>query len=134
MTRSQKKIFDGAIPEPNSGCWLWLGSLKHDGYSTGGQHARAYEAFHGPIPRGLEIDHLCNVPSCVNPDHMEVVTHSENMKRRFARERGHDIRALKEGHCARGHDLAITRRASGHCKCCESITKRERRIRRKGAE
>ena len=63
-------------PEPH--CWLWLGSLDTAGY---GQfrinrklylvHRLLYEATHGPIPAGLELDHLCRIRSCVNPAHLE---------------------------------------------------------------
>ena len=69
------------------GCWLWTASVNEDGY---GQfmadrsvlaHRFAFELLRGPIPRNLELDHLCRVRPCVNPDHLEPVTHEENVRR-----------------------------------------------------
>lgn len=65
-------------------CLIWPGSLNHAGYGRcwGGQaHRVAWERIHGPIPEGMEIDHLCEQRDCVNPEHMEVVTHGENTRR-----------------------------------------------------
>ena len=75
------------------GCWLWTGSHNGLGYGTirsvGRKmyvHRYSYELLVGPIPAGLELDHLCRVPGCVNPDHLEPVTHAENLRRgRLAR-------------------------------------------------
>lgn len=74
-----------------SGCWLWQGHLDRHGYGTicidgrtSGAHRVAYAAWRGPIPVGLEIDHLCREPRCVNPEHLEPVTRLENMRRRAA--------------------------------------------------
>lgn len=83
------------------GCWIYGGTktLVSHGYGqitvpTGTRKARqrvahhvTYEHYHGPIPAGLEIDHLCNRPECVNPDHLEAVTHAENMARARQRRR-----------------------------------------------
>lgn len=76
------------IPEPNSGCWLWLGGISERGYGrvahNGKQysaHRVSYEATFGAVPDGLVIDHLCRVHGCVNPHHLEVVTQRENIFR-----------------------------------------------------
>lgn len=78
-------------PEPNTGCWLWLGSWNKLGYGRfgpGGGATRpvwayrwAYEHFKGPVPAGLDVDHRCRVRCCVNPDHLEAVTHRVNLLR-----------------------------------------------------
>lgn len=76
------------------GCWLWTGTVNRQGYGRfciGGRgntrlaHRVTYELLVGPVPVGLELDHLCNVRGCVRPDHLEPVTHVENLRRRDAR-------------------------------------------------
>ena len=95
------------IPVTESGCWLWLASCHNDGYgwfSLNGRmylaHRIAYELYKEPIPNGLEIDHLCRVRSCVNPDHLEAITHKENIScglnngKRIACPKGHEYTKL----------------------------------------
>lgn len=69
-------------------CWLWFGDRKDTGYGrykfgrkNVAAHRFTYELAKGPIPEGLEIDHLCRVRNCVNPDHLEAVTHLVNVRR-----------------------------------------------------
>jgi hypothetical protein len=73
------------------GCWLYEGhlTLGSSGYGLIGvdrtnkvTHRLMYEELVGPVPEGLELDHLCCVTRCVNPDHLEPVTHAENCRRR----------------------------------------------------
>lgn len=86
------RLLDGSEPEPNSGCWLWVGNFSIDrGGSPRGvlsinnrtklAYRVAYEVLRGPIHAGLEIDHLCRVPLCINPAHLEPVTPKENQRR-----------------------------------------------------
>ena len=92
-----------------TGCWEWNGSLNNHGYAQSWDgrkpvlgHRLSYEEHCGPIPAGLTIDHLCRNSRCVNPDHLEPVTHRENMRRgRFG----------SATHCPKGHpyDAANTR-------------------------
>jgi len=77
------------MPVPESGCWVWDGRLSNHGYGvlaighgrTAYAHRTAYEIFRGAIQEGLQIDHLCGVRCCVNPDHLEAVTSTENKAR-----------------------------------------------------
>jgi hypothetical protein len=75
------------LVEPNSYCWLWLSTIHDSGYGLlwrNGKHVRAhrvsYEHFVGPIPEGLHVCHRCDVPCCVNPDHLFLGTHCDNMR------------------------------------------------------
>lgn len=92
-----------------NGCWIWQRSLNRAGYGAWPRrrdsslaHRRMYELHVGPIPEGLHLDHLCRVPSCVNPEHLEPVTNAENSRRgnrtRLTREQVEEIRQLNEPH------------------------------------
>jgi hypothetical protein len=93
-------------------CWLWTGHLGGGGYgafSLGRRdnkkikaHRYAYETLVGPVPEGLELDHLCRVRHCVNPDHLEPVTRAENIRRGDA-PAVNSARGKAMTHCKRGH-------------------------------
>lgn len=98
----RERLEEKYIPEPNSGCWLWTaaqlngyGAIKVDGRFRGA-HRVSYELHKGQIPVGLVLDHLCRVPFCVNPDHLEPVTIGENISRG-------DNHHRRKTHCKRGH-------------------------------
>lgn len=80
------------MPEPTTGCFIWLGGVSgygHGRFRLNGRlvyaHRFAYEREHGPIPEGMVIDHVqargCSTPACVNVEHMEVVTRKVNTNR-----------------------------------------------------
>ena len=78
---TKESLFDGVIPEPNSGCWLWCGPVDAWGYGkhkNKGVHRTSYELFCGEIPKDMFILHSCDQPSCVNPVHLRVGTAAEN--------------------------------------------------------
>lgn len=99
--------------DPESGCWLWTASLNKYGYGqfrvrprTRGAHRVAYEALIGPIPEGMQLDHLCRVRRCVNPAHLEPVTMAVNIARGDVEARYEWNRA--KTHCPQGHPYSAT--------------------------
>ena len=134
MTR-QLVLDDMYEPEPNSGCWLWLGKINNQGYGWAGKrgsaHRALYIALRGPIPNGLILDHKCRVRCCVNPDHLEAVTDRENVARGFSPSA---VNARKT-HCIRGHELAgdnLYRMPDGDRACRACRNEASRRYRRSG--
>ena len=105
------------------GCWLWTAGLFQSGYAqisiknkTYRAHRISYEFWKGKIPEGLVIDHLCRNKSCINPNHLEAVTPSVNVKR------GITIRIPKT-HCKQGHlynkeNTYIEPNGHRHCRIC----------------
>jgi hypothetical protein len=104
-----ERIREGSLVVADTGCWEWQGYLAHDsGYPriTIGRisyraHRISYEAFVAPIPDGLTIDHLCRNIVCVNPEHLEAVTVTENIRRSNA---PNAVNARKT-HCKYGHEF-----------------------------
>lgn len=82
-----KRFHDNVPMNPNeNGCWIWQGHSYPNGYGclkvfgkTVSAHRYAYSLYCGPIPDGMEILHTCDVRKCVNPDHLNVGTHAQNM-------------------------------------------------------
>lgn len=90
-------------------CWEWTGSKNGDGYGTvqaegrvQGSHRVVWKALVGPIPKGQTLDHLCRNPGCVNPDHLELVTHQENVLRGY----NPMAQQSRRTHCVNGHLLS----------------------------
>jgi hypothetical protein len=124
----------------DEGCWTWMGTKTPDGYGVfydvrvkGSRRAHrvAYEALVGPIPNGLQIDHLCRTRNCVNPTHMEAVSSRVNT----LRGEGPTASKYRQTHCVNGHEFTPENtkiRSNGihrQCRECMRITDRKKRKR-----
>ena len=133
-----------------NGCWEWTGMRIWNGYGhfwdgtrrdTGTPrlvlaHRWSYEHFAGPIPEGLDIDHLCRNRGCCNPCHLEPVTRSENV-RRSPLMGAHARHMAARTHCAHGHafdasNAAFTSDGRRRCRACDRVRAKRRREIAKG--
>ncbi len=134
-------------------CWVWNGvRLNHGGYGQFRDspttrivaHRFAYEMLVGPIPEGLQLDHLCRVPWCVNPAHLEPVTQLENLARGVAATRRYGKNQIESAaeniqktRCPRGHQYTPENtRQRGHgreCRTCERVRSLDRYYAKKNA-
>lgn len=111
----------------SSGCWLFMGALDNRGYgqvftrmkdgkkpTTARAHRVIYASLRGEIPSGMELDHLCKRRNCCNPDHLDVVTHAENVRRGNV-----GLRQRSQTHCKNGHPFNdINTRWRGKWRAC----------------
>ena len=116
------------------GCWVWTRFIGTSGYGRlshryagqsqwWGAHRLAWTAFRGPIPDGLTVDHLCFVPACCNPDHLRLLTVSENCSAQ---------RKSFKTHCHNGHEFTpentrISERGTRECRRCRADRMKRRR-------
>lgn len=95
-------LLENSIPEPNSGCRLWLGPLNTAGYGRYGNesaHVLAYQEFIGPVPNGHIVHHQCKTLICIEPAHLQAFTHQWHRLQHINGNRGFV--------CKNGHDLNI---------------------------
>lgn len=144
LTDLPRRLRVRIVSQQTTGCWLWVGRLYPNGYaqtwsgsrSDGSRknaygHRLVYQLLRGEIPAGLDLDHLCRVRSCVNPDHLDPVTRSENIRR------GEGPRKLgllngSKTRCARGHEFTLENthmRPTGgrSCRACAREDARRKR-------
>lgn len=128
---NESKRFWASIIRKTGGCWEWQGPTcgTNNNYGRFHSHGKkimahrfAYMELVGDIPNGYEIDHLCRNPSCVNPNHLEVVTRRENILRGLLPEIMRQ-RQLDKTHCPKGHpydetNTYITPRGKRDCRLC----------------
>lgn len=116
--------------EKSDGCWMWAGYRDRDGYGKfvlvtpesceWMAHRASWTLANGPIPKGMTVDHLCFQPGCVRPDHLRLLTHSENSRNQ---------RRATKTHCIHGHEYTpenTMRRADNgtrFCRTCHYIAK-----------
>jgi hypothetical protein len=118
-------------------CWIWNRHVKTNGYAQilfNGREIMAHRVMYmlliGEIPQDMQIDHLCRNKRCMNPNHMDVVTQQENMRRMFA------LRT----HCRRGHEynklntyIRMKKQKNGKtypdriCRLCVSLRRQNKR-------
>ncbi len=103
---SVKDRFNLYVSEPNeSGCWIWKGARQRpDRYGTFGiggkmylSHRVAYELHKGNIPSGVHVLHTCDIPYCVNPEHLFLGTHQDNMTDKERKGRGNQCEGKSHG-------------------------------------
>lgn len=119
----QQRFENNYTPVPESGCWIWLGALVcgYGNLMVNGKtikaHRFSYEQKYGKIPEGMQLDHLCRVRCCVNPNHLETVTQKENINRGICA-------STEKTHCPKGHPYNETNtfrrrnRNSRECRIC----------------
>ncbi len=130
--RLPDRFWDKVTPEPNTGCWMWTAALS-GGYghvSIDGAIRLAHvltRSLLGPIEDGLEVDHKCRNRWCCNPEHLEPVTHAENMRRSPT-----VGRQVRPDVCPAGHpyDAANTIAANDRRRRCRTCHRDRARARR----
>lgn len=123
MKTLKERLLDRTELDAETGCWVFQGAVNSKGYtciSKDGKnylaHRISYELHREPIPADMTIDHLCRNKRCVNPEHLEVVTRGENIRRSPAS-------GIHKTHCMHGHEFTekntlIKRNGSRNCREC----------------
>jgi hypothetical protein len=122
-------VYDG---DDANGCWIWTGKSMggskcfgyYGGFTVKGRmryaHRLSYELHNGPVPDGHELDHLCQQHYCVNPDHLEPVTHQENIRRSERCQ----VTACPAGHPYDEINTHINKKGHRICRPCAKLRER----------
>jgi len=124
--------------DQHTGCWNW-DKVAVRGYGASGiygqrclAHRAVYIFLRGPVPLGLDLDHLCRNRLCVNPDHLEPVTRTVNLQRGF------DARGCKNGHPYTLENSSVVHHGDGkisrRCKLCHRATNKKAKLARRMRE
>lgn len=129
------------IPVTESGCWLWIAYIDQSprgGYGRFALNGRAerahrvaYELYREKIPKGMTLDHLCRVRSCVNPDHLEIVSMNENRSRGISPSANYARRMYcNAGHSLVGNNAYMRPDGGRRCRKCklENASRKEAQI------
>lgn len=118
------------VQQVDSGCWEWTASKVSNGYGIfqvgEGQHRTMvahrwfYQYVHGPVSEDLQLDHLCRNRACVNPEHLEPVTQSENLRRGYASRRAGVTPTCTAGHAITGRNRYVQANGNSRCRTCNN--------------
>lgn len=116
-----------------SGCWLWKGCITKKGYGlfkfnnvSLGAHRFSYQYWNGDIPKQLQIDHLCRTRNCVNPEHLEVISIKENIRRGISYNQ--ELTYCKNGHKFTKENTMIRLTGGRMCRSCHNYNSAKSRI------
>lgn len=117
------RLEEASVPEPNSGCWLWLMGVDGGGYGTikvqgrmKKAHRLSYMVYRDMIPKGMKVLHRCDIPSCINPDHLFLGTQADNVRDMFAKGRQCNSRGERNGNSKlTAEDAAAIRQSTERC-------------------
>lgn len=112
-------ILERSIPVTECGCWIWMAGCASTGYGRVeyrcrryGAHRFSYETFKGPVPAGLHVLHRCDMPLCVNPEHLFLGTNADNIRDRDAKGRSNRARGERQGAAKLSVDAVVDIRTS----------------------
>lgn len=131
-----RKFMEKVSMNEETGCMEWVGAMLPNGYGQVGFRGklwvahRAFWVFMGkPDPGGFDLDHLCRNRKCINPDHLELVSRGDNLRRGFI------ARGCKNGHPYSPEDFSVVKRSNGiqelRCKVCHRERNRKAKQARK---